>query len=171
MTTEGFLYPILCLLKEHFRVDALWHTWTWVYRRNVWPIFWRIKMFEESIPRIQKSWSFNYFGRYNIAEWISAKPRILYHWIHRQGKRVQTKQSQSRCQRSSLIKDYLFAFFNPFKPIVTLVNREEPGQTTQNAASDQVLHCLLTDCSLKILMKIKKNHQNTLKMEMGWSNW
>ena len=31
------------------------------------------------------------------------------------------------------------------------VNSAEPDQTQQNAASDQVLHCLFTECTFKIL--------------------
>ena len=40
---------------------------------------------------------------------------------------------------------------NPFKPSVlfygTSTNNAEPDQMPQNAASDQVLHCLLTECT------------------------
>ena len=34
-------------------------------------------------------------------------------------------------------------------------NRAKPDQTPQNAASDQVLHCLLTEVSFKIIIKMK----------------
>ena len=42
-------------------------------------------------------------------------------------------------------------YVNPFKPSFcgTLTNSAKPDQTPQNAASDQVLHCLLTEDSLK----------------------
>ena len=51
-------------------------------------------------------------------------------------------------------------------------NSAEPDQTPHNAASDQVLHFLLTECSFKIWIKIKKKkHPTTLKTEMDWSNW
>ena len=49
--------------------------------------------------------------------------------------------------------------FNPFKPSVLFMglwqtvnnqNSEQPDQAPQNAASDQVLHCLLTECSIEI---------------------
>ena len=48
---------------------------------------------------------------------------------------------------------------NPFKPSVLFMgiwqtvnnqNSEQPDQTPQNAASDQVLYCLLTECSIEV---------------------
>ena len=39
----------------------------------------------------------------------------------------------------------------------------------QNAASDQAIHCLLTECSIKVVIKMKKKkktHPITLKIEM-----
>ena len=39
-------------------------------------------------------------------------------------------------------------------------------QMPQNTASDQVLHCLLTEVSLS-----EKYHPTTLKLEMDLSNW
>ena len=43
---------------------------------------------------------------------------------------------------------------NPYKPDVlfcgTKANRADPDQTPLNAASDKGLHCLLTECSIKI---------------------
>ena len=46
----------------------------------------------------------------------------------------------------------LVAFLNTYKPSVrpfcgTSANSAKPDQTPQNAASDQVLHCLLTKVS------------------------
>ena len=38
-------------------------------------------------------------------------------------------------------------------------------QTPQNAASDQGLHCALTECSIKIWIKIKSISQQPLKWE------
>ena len=35
----------------------------------------------------------------------------------------------------------------------TSANNAEPDQTSQFAAFDQVLHCLLTECSIRIQMK------------------
>ena len=35
----------------------------------------------------------------------------------------------------------------------TCANSVDPDQTPQNVASDQGLHCLLTECSVKILIK------------------
>ena len=59
----------------------------------------------------------------------------------------------------SMIKSV--TYINPFKPSVlfygTSVNSAEPDQTPQIAASDQVLHCLLTECSIIIRIKIQKN--------------
>ena len=40
----------------------------------------------------------------------------------------------------------------------------------KQAASDQVLHCLFTEVSLKILNKIENYHPTTLKLEMHSSN-
>ena len=46
---------------------------------------------------------------------------------------------------------------NQFKPIFsfygTSANSAKPGQTPLNAASDQVLHCLLTACSFKVMIE------------------
>ena len=41
----------------------------------------------------------------------------------------------------------------------TLANSAKPDQTSQNAASDQGLHCLQTEISFKILYKNEKHHQ------------
>ena len=38
---------------------------------------------------------------------------------------------------------------NPFKSSI-LTNSADPVQTSQSAVSDQDLHCLLTECSIKI---------------------
>ena len=44
-----------------------------------------------------------------------------------------------------------FSLINPYKPFCgTSANSAKPDQTPQNAASDQVLHCLQTDFSIKI---------------------
>ena len=64
---------------------------------------------------------------------------------------------------------YLIVFnmcidLNPYKPSVLLVghkNNADPDQTLQNAASNQVLHCSLTERSIKIL-KDMKNTNNSL---------
>ena len=42
--------------------------------------------------------------------------------------------------------------FNPCKPSVLFVGHRQTVQT-QSAASDQDLHCLLTECSVKIGIK------------------
>ena len=39
----------------------------------------------------------------------------------------------------------------------------DPEQTPQNMASDQGLHCLLTECPIKMLLKMKNSIQQTLK--------
>ena len=51
--------------------------------------------------------------------------------------------------------------FNPFKPsVLSLGHRQtvHPYQTLQNAASDQGLHCLLAETSIRISIKMKKKH-------------
>ena len=45
----------------------------------------------------------------------------------------------------------------------TLANSAEPDQTPQNAASDQVFHCLFTECPMKMLLKTKNTTQQPLK--------
>ena len=51
------------------------------------------------------------------------------------------------------------------------LNSAAPDQTPQNAASDQVLHCLLTECSIKIWIKLyKKIPPNNPRRWMDWSN-
>ena len=54
----------------------------------------------------------------------------------------------------------------------------EPDQTPQNVASDQGLHCLLTECSIKIRKKMKNTTQQALTrnglvqlIRMGKSIW
>ena len=46
--------------------------------------------------------------------------------------------------------------FNPYKPSVLFVGHE---QTVQNQISDQVFHCLLTEMSFKICIKMKNTNQ------------
>ena len=43
------------------------------------------------------------------------------------------------------------------------VNSAYPDQTPQNAASDQGLHCLLTECPIKFEYKIKNTTQEPFK--------
>ena len=50
----------------------------------------------------------------------------------------------------------------------THVNSADADKTPQNAASDLGLHCLLTESSIRILMKMKKYNLTTLKPEMDW---
>ena len=50
----------------------------------------------------------------------------------------------------------------------TYANSGNPDQTPHYAASDQGLHCLLTEFSIEI--KNEKYHTTTLKTEMDWSN-
>ena len=57
-------------------------------------------------------------------------------------------------------------YFNPYKPSVLIVgyaNSADPDQTPQSVASDQGLHCLLTECSIKIRIKMKNTTQQPLK--------
>ena len=42
-------------------------------------------------------------------------------------------------------------------------------QTPQNVASDQGLHCLLTECSIKNLNRNEKHHPTSLETEMECS--
>ena len=44
---------------------------------------------------------------------------------------------------------------NPYKRSRAWANSADLEQTPQNAVSDQVLHCLLTECSIKIWIKMK----------------
>ena len=53
----------------------------------------------------------------------------------------------------------------------TWANSADPDQTPHNVVSDQDLHCLLTECYVKILKKkISKYQPLPLKFEMGSSN-
>ena len=52
--------------------------------------------------------------------------------------------------------------FNPYKPSVQ-ANSADPDQTPQNATSDQDVHCLLTNCSIKIRIKMENTTQHPLK--------
>ena len=47
---------------------------------------------------------------------------------------------------------------NPFKPSILFVGAD-PDQMRQNGAPDQDLYCLLTESSIKILIKIKNTTQ------------
>ena len=62
---------------------------------------------------------------------------------------------------------------NPYKPSILFVGHRQTVQTQDqmqhSAASDQGLHCLLTDCSIKILIKMKNITQSPL-MRNGSSN-
>ena len=53
---------------------------------------------------------------------------------------------------------------NPYKPGVFFVRRMQTVQAQTrrkpNAASEQSLHCLLTYCSIKIWIKLKKKSPN-----------
>ena len=49
-------------------------------------------------------------------------------------------------------------------------NGADPDQTPQNAASDQGLHCLLLEFSIKILCKNEKYHPTFLTTETDCSN-
>ena len=46
---------------------------------------------------------------------------------------------------------------------VTKAKSADPGQTPQNAASDQGLHCLLTELSIEILINMKNPPQQPFK--------
>ena len=51
----------------------------------------------------------------------------------------------------------------------TYANSADPDQTLHNAVSDQDLHCLLREYSIKNLGKWEKFHRTALKFELGWS--
>ena len=59
---------------------------------------------------------------------------------------------------------------NPFKHSVlfngTSANSAEPDQTPQNAASDQALHYLLTEGSIKIWIEWENTTQQPLKQNL-----
>ena len=60
-----------------------------------------------------------------------------------------------------------YTLLNPYKPSV-LCNSAGPDQTLHNAVSDQELHCLLTESSIKIWKKkIKKYHPTPPKIGNG----
>ena len=60
--------------------------------------------------------------------------------------------------------NFVYVLFNPYKPSVkfcgTKENNADPDQTPQNEVSDEGLHCLLTESSIRILIKMKKNIQH-----------
>ena len=49
-------------------------------------------------------------------------------------------------------------------------NNAEPDKTPQNAASDQFLHCFLTECTFIILNEIVNFYPKALKFEMASSD-
>ena len=49
-------------------------------------------------------------------------------------------------------------------------NSADPDQIPQNADSDQGLHRLLTECSIKVLDLNVKYHPTALKTEIDWSS-
>ena len=59
----------------------------------------------------------------------------------------------------------LGCFYGTYANIADL---DQTDQTPHNAVSDQELHCLLTESSIKIW---KKYHQTPLKLEMHCFNW
>ena len=74
----------------------------------------------------------------------------------------QKKQQQTNKQNKTKQTNKLL---NPYKPSVpflghrqieqTQIRRRRPDQTSQNAASDQGLHCLLTGISIRNRIKMK----------------
>ena len=47
---------------------------------------------------------------------------------------------------------------------------QNPDQMAQYAASDQGLHCLHTECSIKIQIKMKNTFHQPSKGRLDWSN-
>ena len=73
-------------------------------------------------------------------------------------------QPQQLNHRLQIMKQVMHSF-NPYKPSILFVgyaNSADPDQTPQSAASDQGLHCLLTECSIKIRIKNEKYNLTTL---------
>ena len=60
-----------------------------------------------------------------------------------------------------LLVYYVHESINPYKPSVLFVGHQ---QTVLNDAYGQVLHCLLTECSINILIKMK----NTILHPLKW---
>ena len=62
--------------------------------------------------------------------------------------------------------DFIPMLIDPYNPSVLFVGHRQttadPDQTQQNGASDQGLHCLLTECSIKNLVKMKEVPPNKL---------
>ena len=93
-----------------------------------------------------------------------------------------TFQSSSQCMEKCWDSDFLtsgviavvlthISLASHFWDIGKHCNIADPEQTSQNAASDQGLHCLLMRISLKNKIKMKKVHQPPLELEMDLSNW
>ena len=67
---------------------------------------------------------------------------------------------------------FLFPLFESHTTYYSLAQRQialYQDQTPQNAASDQGLNCLLTECSMNFEQNVKYL-PTTLKIEMDWSN-
>ena len=77
----------------------------------------------------------------------------------------------NNCWHFNIYKQYKFRaqLSLAWKSFIT----SRPGQTLQNAVSDQGLYCLLTECLIKIWGKKrkKKKHPTTLKTGIDWSKW
>ena len=81
------------------------------------------------------------------------------------------------CEDHSLLRSYnggLWKTFTGLSPMPSVFLWDKAKQcrprSDQNAESDQGLHCLLTECSIKVLIKNDKYHLTTLKTEINWSN-
>ena len=82
--------------------------------------------------------------KYNFISNITCDPSIQYAKDH--SKFIVSNQKEETIARKG---------FNPYKPSVLFVghykaNSADPDQMPQNVASDQGLHCFLTECFIKI---------------------
>ena len=67
--------------------------------------------------------------------------------------------------REHFFSDEMFNLFKPSTFMWGIGKQCKPDQTPQNASSDQVLHCLPPEYSIKIQIKIKNTTQQPLKQK------
>ena len=76
--------------------------------------------------------------------------------------------------KTQIIK-WTFDTINPYNFSAHFVghyaNSADPYQMPQNAASNQGLHCLLTECFIKIWIEMNNTHQTLKRRWTGWLNW
>ena len=80
--------------------------------------------------------------------WIALKMHLIYRILNRTGFVISTFPVSATAQKKN---DYID--FNPYKTSVLFVRPRQTVQTQTrrlDATSDQGIHCLLTECSIKI---------------------